>query len=135
MPDVKAINKLLGTSAVTTLVGTQVKAGMIDEDAVMPAVLIAWEEEPVSGANTTTDTAFGDLVVTCLADTYNAARTLAAAVKAALHGWTDTATSPRIKSCHLETNGYMPPGEVYPGQAIGRHRFEQRYRVQTYTGA
>lgn len=90
------------SSAVTILTGSRLRFEWPDQDTEIPAVVLTrvggGRESALASANYFEDAL---LQLDCFADTYATVKALAAAVKAALHGYTGSAGSFTIAGVYL----------------------------------
>ena len=130
MPDTSIIAKLLATEAVTTIVGQQVRGGMLDSADTRPGIVVERSQKiPMNVAGGTLATKFAHVLVGCLAATYAAAMALTDLVEATLNGYTNTGGTPSIRMVHVQDVTY-DPGPVVAGKDQLRERFVLECLVQ-----
>lgn len=115
---------------VAGLVGTRIFPNVVPQDQSLPAISYqriatsrVWSLEGPSGLAQPT------FQVNCLAATYDALRTLSAAVRAALDGYSGTASSVAVSVIRLIDEGDLP--EVSPANLADRV-FGRRMDFQMY---
>jgi hypothetical protein len=126
MPETRLVAKLKATSGVTTLVSTRITPGYRKQGTALPAIVYqVYSDRPVNHAGGTTDTSEMRLSVYCMAATYAGSKALAAAVKAAISGWTDSSGS----VWHLESQS-DDIGDPMSGQDVPEYyAINQEYTV------
>lgn len=103
MPETRIVAKLLATTAVTDLVGDRIRQHhRLESWAAQDAITFTrvgtdWSH----GAGGTTVLFFVRVQLDLWSATPTGLRTLAAAVRGALNGWTDTAGDPAVSMCHM----------------------------------
>ena len=116
MPTTRMVAKLKATSGVTDLCGERIYPVALPHGVTYPAIAYQRVGTTTAGHSTgTCDVAWASVRVTCYAETYVAAQDLAAAVRAALTGWSDQGGTPKVSmtSWHGE---YDVAGGEEPGQ-------------------
>lgn len=132
MPERRLIAKLKGTSAVTALASTRIRAGRARQDDTLPFIVVSVVgEDQVNHSTGHTNIAFRRVQVSIFDDDYNGTATLANLVRDALSGWTDGTSTPVVSMCHYI--GCTDIGaDVEPGQDLGIHGIAQDYNI-SYT--
>ncbi len=131
MPETRIVVKLLTTSAVTTLIGARLRQIQRKTDWGT-SDSITYQRISTDWSNHSTGTStlgFARIQIDCWSSTPLGARTLAAAVRAALSGWSDTSGTPDVTMCHLQNEQDMPPGPD-GGEEATEYRISQDYFVQ-----
>jgi len=109
------VARLLATSGVTDIVGSRIRPLLLRQSDSIPGIAYTTiSNTPVSRATGTNATYRARVQLDCFASTYTAAKTLEAAVIAALDNYSASGTTPPISSCHLETVTDLPPDDT-PG--------------------
>lgn len=94
--------ELIASANVVALVSARIYPQIAPQGAAMPYIVYqrisSVPERVATGTNATTETRIQFQIVD---DNYDDARTLADYVKAALHGWTATSSTPSISGCDL----------------------------------
>lgn len=123
MPDKSLVAKLRGTSAVTALVGTRIRCGLLDDADANKAIAVHRDlKRPVNHSTGKDTTRFADCSVYCCAMDYADAVRIADAVEAALNGYTNSGGTPAISMVHVRETRYEP-GPVVPGRDKQREQF------------
>jgi len=110
MPETRIVNKLKNTSAVTDLISDRIRCGWRREawgtsDALTyQRISTAWSNH----ATGTTTLYFVRVQIDLFSSTALGCRALANAVRTALGGWSDDASTPVVTMCHLENQQDMP---------------------------
>jgi len=106
----KILEKLRGTSAVTTLCGasTSIRGGELRKGDTLPGIAVTGSQRPVNKSAGTTATEFADIEVQCIAERYDDAHDLADVVKTALNGFTHATGLPNISMTHVQDVTYAP---------------------------
>lgn len=120
MPETILVAKLKATSAITTLIGSRIREGWLNDYDDLPGITYeVVSNETVNGAGGATETRRARITVTAWATTYAGARTLHDAVYASLKSWTSAGTNPAISSC-LHDGSNKVPEDVEPGTTKAR---------------
>ena len=116
MPERRIYSRLVATTAVTDLVGTNIKPITQLQGASLP--LITWQRittETINHSTGATTTENARIQINSYAETYDDAKTLGRAVKAALSGWGSSTANPQISMTHIESDADLPDGPE-PGE-------------------
>lgn len=115
MPETILVAKIKATPAITTLIGSRIREGWLNDYDDLPGITYeVVSNETTNGADGATATRRARITVTAWATTYAGARTLADYVYEALKSWTSLSSNPAISSClHDGTN--RVPEDVEPG--------------------
>jgi len=132
MPETRLYAKLAGTTAVTELVGSRIWPVRRHSDTLPAITYQRVGTTPVNCSLGTVATEFCRVQVDCWDDDYGDVKTLAAAVRAALSGFSDDSDTPDISMCHL-TGEFDLPEPPEPGQNMQIHRVSQEYYLQYST--
>ncbi len=138
-PEDRLVVKLLATSAVTALVVARIVPMDRTEGTALPCITYTRvSTNDYGGLNTVADAGWCRVQVDCWAEqtattgASDAAWALAAVVKSALNGLTDTTGTPKINYIRCIEEQEMAES-VEPGRAVRVHRISQDYRVEWYT--
>lgn len=127
------IDKLLATAGVSALVGTRVRGGSAAKGDATPYLVVnRVSGGPINTLNGGGTSYLARLQIDAIASSYSPARALADAVAAALNGFRDIASTPRIDMVHLEdeTDDDFSPTD---GSDFPLHRVIQDYHVSYET--
>ena len=135
MPETRIIAKLKGTSAVTALIGSgsDARVRMLhrrtewggSDSITMQRI----SSSPINHAGGTTSTYSARIQLDLWSATPMGIRTLTAAVRGALSGWSDTSGTPDVTMCHLENEMDGPEGPD-AGEEETEYRVIQDYLVE-----
>ncbi len=129
MVETAIVALLLGDSDVTALVGTRVEPVQTSQTLIRPNVV--YQRVTTSRVHTqdgATGLADCRLQVSCWADTYAAAKTLADKVRLALDAYKGTAAGITVDGIFLQDEGDMPQPPLAGGEK-GIHGVRQDYRI------
>ncbi len=130
MPDKRITQLLLGTEAVTDIVGQRIRPGKLDDADSRPGIIVERNMKlPVNHATGTTATKFGHVLIGCVAATYAAAIALADVVEATVNGFSDPGGATDVRMCHVRAVSYEPDPPV-AGKDQLRERFVLECHVQ-----
>lgn len=131
MPETRIVVRLLATSAVTDLIGTRLRkiqrktAWGSSDSVTYQTISTDWSNHSTG----TTTLGFARIQVDCWSATPVGVRALAAAVRGALSGWSESSGTPTVTMCHLQNEQDMPEGPD-PGEEATEYRITQDYLVQ-----
>lgn len=127
------LDKLQATTAVTDLVSTRIYPASRRQSAALPAIVYQRISTTIQNASVgESGTAWARVQVDCMAETFAGARALAAAVKGALSGWTDTDGTPAVSMCHW-VDEQDAPGGLDEGEDDRVYDVIQDYYIQYST--
>ena len=130
MPGTRLYTQLVGTTALTDLVGTRVYPSVLPQGVTLPAVTFQRVgTTPTNGSTGGGDVSWARFQLTGYAVTYLAARGVADAVRGALRGWQSSTGTPNIDMVTYQGE-YDLPEPPESGQDNYIHGVAQDWYVQ-----